>query len=193
MADEATASEENSEATQTTNEESNSQETPPQEPDWKQYARKHEREAKKARAQLEELQGQLASREEAEKSETEKALDQARKEARAEAEAEFEQARRSDRLQVAVAKRARDLADVDDVVLNLKQGDTDDLFDEDGSVRDDAITSALSGLLERKPHLKAEGNGKPQGDADAGRGAPAAKSPEEGHNDFLLGVLGHSR
>lgn len=126
--------------------------------------------ARNAEKQAKELEERLAKIEEANKSESEKALDKARKEARKEAETEFEKERRSDRLAVAVAGHARELADVDDVVLNLKQGDTDELFDEEGKVNAKALASALDDLTKRKPHLRAQGVGKPQGEADGGQG-----------------------
>src|SRR5690348_5159956 len=44
------------------------------EPDWKQHSRKHEREAKKARAEAEELRKKLAAREAADMTEHEKAI-----------------------------------------------------------------------------------------------------------------------
>jgi hypothetical protein len=144
--------------------------------------------ARAAEKAQKELADKLDKIEEANKSETDKALDKARKEARAEAEGEFEKERRSDRLQVAVAKHARDLADVDDVVLNLAQGDLDALFDKDGKIDAKAVQAALEALLKDKPHLKATGVGKPQGSADGGEGQPG-----EGNsfNDQLRRAAGH--
>lgn len=130
---------------------------------FKTRARKAEREAKDAL-------DRLAKLEESSKTDTEKALDAARKEARAEAVTEFEKERRSDRLQVAVARRARELADVDDVVLNIERGDLDDLFDDEGKVKTKALDARLDELLKTKPHLKAGPQGRPSGDADAGKG-----------------------
>lgn len=126
--------------------------------------------ARAAEKREKELAERLDKIEESNKSESEKALDKARKEARKEAEAEFEKERRSDRLQVAVAKHARELADVDDVVLNLERADTDGLFNEEGRVNDKALEAALEELLKSKPHLKASGAGKPPGSADGGEG-----------------------
>jgi hypothetical protein len=123
-----------------------------------------------AETRAKELEERLSKIEEANKSESEKALDKARKEARQEAETEFEKERRSDRLAVAVAKHARELADVDDVVLNLERGDVDELFDEAGRVSGDALKTALAALLTNKPHLKASGVGRPAGSADGGEG-----------------------
>jgi hypothetical protein len=83
-----------------------------------------------------------------------------------------------------VARYARDLADVDDVVLNLQRGDTDELFDGDGAVDGKSLEKALKGLLEAKPHLRASGVGKPQGSADGGEGA-GSEAPS--FNDILRG------
>lgn len=130
---------------------------------FKSRARAAEKESKELKERLEQI-------EESTKSETDKALDKARKEARKEAESEFEKERRADRLQVAVAKHARDLADVDDVVLNLERGDLDGLFGADNKVDADALKGALETLLKEKPHLKATGTGRPQGSADGGEG-----------------------
>lgn len=146
--------------------------------------KKRAREAERA---LKEKEERLQRLEDENKSETEKALDKARKEARKEAESEFEKERRSDRLGIAVARHARDLADVDDVILNLQQGDTDDLFDDEGKVKADALKAALfdkGGLLERKPHLKAQGVGKPSGSADGGEGEGGGG---KSFNDLLRG------
>jgi hypothetical protein len=143
--------------------------------------------ARDAEKELKEKTEALDKIAEANKSESEKAIDKARKEARKEAETEFEQERRSDRLGVAVAKHARELADVDDVVLNLKQGDLDELFDDEGKVNTDALKAVLfdkGGLLERKPHLKAAGVGKPSGSADGGEGEGGGGTS---FNDVLRG------
>lgn len=129
---------------------------------FKSRARNAEKETKTLRERLEKIEHES-------KSETEKALDKARKEAKAEAEAGFENERRSDRLAVAVAGHARELADVDDVVLNLK-GEDSDLFGDDGKVDADKLKKALESLLKRKPHLKATDAGKPHGSADGGQG-----------------------
>jgi hypothetical protein len=127
--------------------------------------------ARKAEKAEKELRERLDKIEEQNKSEGQKALDAARKEARAEAEAEFEKERRADRLAVAVAKRARDLADVDDVVLNLERRGMDGLYDEDGRIADKALDAQIESLLKDKPHLRAAGTGgRPQGTANGGEG-----------------------
>jgi hypothetical protein len=125
--------------------------------------------AKTAEREKKELAERLEKIEQENKSESERAIDKARKEARAEAESEFEKERRSDRLQVAVAGHARQLADVDLTVLALKQGDTDSLFDDEGKVKAKELQAALNALLKAKPHLQASGT-RPEGSANGGEG-----------------------
>lgn len=168
------------------------------EPDWKKMARKHEREAKKARQDREDLAKKLKEREDADKSDQEKAIEKAREEAKAEAESGFAEQRREDRIESAVTKLAlkgfkvtvKDgeeekektlkFADPDDAQLRLeraiRKGEVsyDDIY-KDGAVDQDAVTEFLSDLLQENAHLQAsDGSGKPakvQGSADAGKGA----------------------
>jgi len=124
--------------------------------------------------------------------ELEKAVTKARKDERAKAVEEYETERRQNRLQVEVANHARELADVDDVVMNLRNSDAQ-LFTNEGQVDSEACGKALTDLLERKPHLRAGGQ-VPTGDADAGRGSGLANlPPEQQHNADLLGHLGLKR
>jgi hypothetical protein len=171
--------------------------------DWKSMARKHEREAKKARKQAEEAAARLKEREDADKSEHEKAIEQARDEARKEALTQAEKDRRADRLEIAVTrlaakgitvgdgddKKTLKFADPEDAqvfierALNRGDLDEDDIFDTDGKVQTDAVTTALADLLERKPNLAAgdngNGGGRPDpGDPDAGKGSGGAKDLE---------------
>lgn len=143
-------------------------------------ARKHENRAKAEKTAREKAEGELEKLRNASKSAEEKALDKARKEAKAEAETEHSKELREVRLEVAVAKRARDLADVDDVVLNIERAINsgelaeDDIFDNEGKVQAKALKKALDDLLERKPHLKAGANGtRPSGNANGGEGDDA--------------------
>ncbi|HET7588605.1 MAG TPA: hypothetical protein VFK14_00245 [Solirubrobacterales bacterium] len=130
------------------------------------------------------LQAQLDKLKEASKTDSEKALDEARKQGRSEAEEELAKERRDDRLQVAVAGHARELADVDDVILNLKSGDTEELFDEDGKIISSVLDTKLEDLLKKKPHLKAGGTGKPRGNGNGGEGAGGEGTT---FNDLLRG------
>lgn len=169
--------------------------------EWKTYARKWERakrvepnvqrrRAKAAENRAAEAEAKLKERETADQSEQEKAIAKARDEAKAEAQSEGEQERRKDRLDVAVTRlAAKTFADTEDALLHVERAITagdiaaDDIFNDEGKVQTDALTTALNDLLERKPHLKTTA-GKAAGDADAGKGE-GAKDPEN------LGVEGH--
>ena len=140
---------------------------------------------KEKASKFEELQAETQT-------ELEKAVNKARKEERAKAVEEYETERRANRLQVAVSNHARELADVDDVVMNLRGSDAQ-LFTDEGQVDDKAFGTALEDLLERKPHLRAGGQ-VPTGSADAGLGASSATlPPEQQHNADLLAQLGLKR
>lgn len=166
--------------------------------DWKAKARKHERETKRLRKQLEERERKIKEREDEEKSEHEKALEKAREEARKEALTEAEKERRGDRLEVAVtrlstrgfkigdgedAKTVR-FADSDDAIVHLERAiargdiDAEEIYDSEGKVNTDALTTALGELLERKPHLADGERPTPKGDPDARKGDPAQKDLE---------------
>lgn len=160
---------------------------PGNELDWKAEARKHERRAKQERKAREDLERRLKELEDKDKSDQEKAIEQARKEAREEVLSEAETERRNDRLEVAVARHAaKTFADVDDALLHIQRDiasgeiDPDDIFDDKGKVQTDALKAALDDLLERKPHLKADaGSGRPGGSSDAGRGGGTQMSRED--------------
>lgn len=144
------------------------------EPDWKRESRKHEARAKADKKRADALQTELDKIKNADKSDQEKAIDDAKAEVRAELDAE----RRHDRLEVAVTRlSARTFADTEDALIHLERAikdgdvDQDDIFDTDGKVQTDAVKTALTELLERKPHLAAgDGTPPPPGDSDAGKG-----------------------
>lgn len=136
----------------------------------RQYERSSKAASERKDAELTELKSKLEQHEAASQTETEKAISKAKKDAVAEAQTEFAKERKSDRLQVAVAKHARDLADVDDVILNLEREGIDGYFDKDGTVKADALKSGIDDLLSRKAHLKAGPQGRPTGTADGGEG-----------------------
>ena len=153
------------------------------EPDWKRESRKHEARAKKAAKDLADAQAKLAERESENQSEQEKAIAKAREEAAAEVRTEADKERRKDRLEVAVTRlSARTFADTEDALLHVERAiaagdiDADDIFNDEGKVQTDALTTALNELLERKPHLKAA-PGQPAGDGDGGKGT-GTKDPE---------------
>lgn len=159
------------------------------EPDWKSESRKHERRAKQERKDREKADSELAKLRDADKSEQDKALDEAKKAARDEALAESAKERRADRLEVAVTRLASKgvkagdddaltkFADPEDALVFIERaishGDLDesDIFDEDGKVQTDAVTDALADLLKSKPRLAADASaGRGNGSSDAGRG-----------------------
>lgn len=177
--------------------------------DWKWQARKHERRSKAEKKKREEAEAKLKKREEADKSEQEKAVDKAREEGRTSALTEAEKERRSDRLEVAVTRLANKpieigegddkkkvrFADSDDALVFIERAidrgdiDADEIFDDNNRVKADALKGELAELLETKPHYQAaSGEGgeqkkKPKaasGDADQGRGeGSGSKSLEE--------------
>jgi hypothetical protein len=169
------------------------------EDDWKAKSRKNETRAKRAERELEEARQKLKEREDDDKSDQEKAIDEAKAEARKEAEAEAKKERRSDRLEVAVTrlaskgievgegdeKKTLRFEDPEDAQVFIERQlanedlDEDDIFDEKGKVNTEALTKALAELLEQKPRLAADAEGrKPAGDADARKGDPAQKDLE---------------
>lgn len=167
------------------------------EDDWKTKSRKNESRAKRLQREKEELERKLREREDADKSEQEKALDKAREEARQEALSEADKERRGDRLELAVTRSATRgikagedgkvvrFADPDDALARIERamakGDIDDsdIFDEDGKVNTDALEDALGEILSAAPHLAADGTApKPKGDPDFRKGDPAQKDLE---------------
>lgn len=162
------------------------------EDDYKEKARKHENWAKRERRKREDLERKLKEREDADKSEQEKAIEAAREEGRREASTEAEKARRSDRLEVAVTrlaskgvtvgdgddKKTLRFADPEDALLHVARGDIEDLFDDDGKVKNEALEETLVELLRRKSHLAANGGERKPGDADTRKGDPANKDLE---------------
>jgi hypothetical protein len=129
--------------------------------DWKAMARKHEREAKKARKENADAQAKLAAKDEAAKSDQEKAIDKARKEAAEEAKGETSKQYRTKIKNAEIrAAAAGKFADPGDAVALLKLDD-EDIFDDEGEINADAIKVALDELLESKPHLAAgQGTGR---------------------------------
>lgn len=155
--------------------------------DWKNQARRHEREAKAARERAEAAEARVKELEAAGQTEHEKALAQAREEAAAEARQEVTDKVRDKLLKAEIkALAAGTFADPDDAHRLLDLED-DDIFNDDGDIQTDALKSALEDLLERKPHLKATppNGGKPAGDADAGKGKGAKDLESQSVEDHL--------
>lgn len=156
------------------------------EPDWKKMARKHEREAKAARKRETELQAKLKAREDADKTEQQKAIDQAREDATAEVTTKFEASQRDDRIENAVTKlslKGFKVKDADGKEVTLRFADPDDAqlrldralrndevsYDElytDGKVQTPALTAFLTDLLQEHPRLRADPPKNTRTDAD---------------------------
>jgi hypothetical protein len=107
----------------------------------------------------------LAEIEDANRSETEKAIAAARKETEDAVRGEVRRERVLDRIEVLAAK---DFADAEDARLRFGAR-ADEFVGKDGSVDADLIRTALEQLLKDKPHLAAvKPDGRPKGDADQG-------------------------
>lgn len=163
--------------------------------DWKGHARKHEREAKKARKEADELRAQLAEHQDAAKSETERAIEQARSEAADAAKAEVTQAFRSRILNAEVRALAAGKFANPNLAAKLLDIDPEHAFGDDDSDELDTkyIADQIDGFLalEENAGLRASHDARPAGDVDAGKGTPAAEAgtPEEQHNNWLAGLL----
>lgn len=172
--------------------------------DWKRMARKHEREAKRARADRDALAAKLQERDAADQTEQEKAIEAARREAREEALSEAEKQRRADKLEMAVQRigsvrgvtvgdgddaKTVKFADPDDVQMwldkQIERGeiDSDDIY-KNGKVDEAALSEELARLAAAKPGWLTTagsngGSGRPAGDVDAGKGAAPKGSTVE--------------
>lgn len=169
------------------------------EPDWKAESRKHERRAKAEKKRADELDAAQKERDKANQTDHEKAVATAREEAKAEALSEADVERRSDRLEVAVTRLAAKgvkvgtgdtaktlkFSDPEDALVFIERAvakgdlDSDDIFDKDGKVQTEAVTTALADLLQRKPNLAADANGRATGSSDAGKGSGAGDLDDE--------------
>lgn len=146
--------------------------------DWKAMARKHEREAKKARKEADEARADLDKRDEENKSAQEKALDKAREDARNEAATETSQKYRAKIRNAEIRAQAAGMfADPTDAVA-LVDLDDEEIFDSEGEINTDAVKAALDALIEKKPHLAAGQEPRITGSADAGKGTGADKDLE---------------
>jgi hypothetical protein len=158
--------------------------------DWKSKSRKNESRAKRAEREAEDLRKKLKEREDADKSEQEKALEAAREEGEKKARESADTERRHDRLEVAVTRAAakgvkvgegedaktQRFDDPEDALVFLERRisngelDEDDIFDEKGRVKPDALEEALVELLNSKPRLAAGAEGRKPGDPDTRKG-----------------------
>jgi len=167
--------------------------------DWKAHSRKHERRWKEEANARKDLEARLKEFEDRDKTDQEKAVEQARADALAEAKAEVSAERRADRLDSAVTRLAargirigdKDevvrFADPEDALLNLKST-ADDLFDDEDKVNTEALEAALKQLAIKKPHLLAVAGKETVsvGDADAGRGGGSTTSGDEPSTDEIF-------
>jgi flagellar biosynthesis GTPase FlhF len=143
-----------------------------EEQDWKAHSRKHEREAKKARKEAEELRAKLAEREQADMSEHERAIAAAREEGKAEATTAVQQRLLKAEIRAAAAGKFAN----PNLALKLLEIDESSAFDDEGEVVRAPIEAAITALLEENPGLAAVPKGP--GDNDAGKGR-AAKDLED--------------
>ena len=182
---------------------------------WRKQHRRYERTVKRKRErdkkELKEAQDKLRKREDADKSEQEKAVEKAKEEGRGEAETKAEKERKKDRLEAAViraagkkieigegddAKKVR-FEDPEDAEVFLQRkiikGDLDeaDLFGDDGKPKADVIAEALQEILEEKPRLAEDSGGgkedddKPKGGADQRKGKSSKSGDDKSVEDLV--------
>lgn len=173
----------------------------PIEPNWKQQARRHEREAKAARKREADLQAKLQERDDADKSEQQKAVDKARTDATTEVTSKYELERRAERLELAVTRiavakgvklgegdkqKTVKFTDAEDVQMwverQIKNGNIppEDIYDDNGRINAEALSDALAGLAANKPSwLQGATNGNKGVDFDGGKGKGSAKGVED--------------
>lgn len=119
---------------------------------WKHFARKNETDAKAMREEVAGLRTELEQYRQAAMTEAEKAIETARSEARAEAMTVANGRLVNAAILAAATGRLADPSDA----LALLDLSTFEVSD-DGTVDSSAVETALSGLLESKPHLAAGG------------------------------------
>lgn len=167
--------------------------------EWKRHGRKWEGRAKKKDDEIKELRAKLAEREDADKTEQEKAVEAAANAAREEAMTQAEKGRRADRLELAVVKVASvggvkiddkttvKFTDPDDVQMWLEKQiergdiDADDIY-RDGKVNEETLAGELARLAAAKPGWlvgAGKNGGTPAGSADGGKGTPPAGTSVE--------------
>lgn len=181
---------------------------------WRKQLRDYERSSKrrggKKDKEIENLRGELKKREDSDKTEQQKAVDEAREEGKTEALTTAEKERRSDRLEVAVTRAASKkvkigegddakevrFGDTEDAEIYLQRKiakgeiDEDELFDENGKPKADVVAEYLKEILEEKPNLAEDAGGgkKPktaEGSADQGKGKGGGGGEESDMNSLL--------
>ena len=180
------AEQETTTAEETTPEETSTEETTGE--DWKGHARRHEREAKKARKEADELRTRLAEHDDASKTETERAIEQARKEAADAARAEVSESYRAQILSAEIRAQAAGKFANPRLAARLLDLDVDAAFSDDGEVNSQHIARQIDEFLEADENagLRA-GPTRTTGSADAGRGSAGATGGDM--NDFIRTAL----
>jgi hypothetical protein len=163
--------------------------------DWKRQSRKHERDKKKAQIERDDLARKLREREDADKTEQQKAIDTAREEGRTTALSEATKERRADRLENASLRLANKgvtvgegddaqkvkFADPEDAEAHLQRAirrgdvDEDELFDDKHKVNEEALADAFAEILDAKPHLRAGAAKSDDDEDDKGKERRTAK------------------
>lgn len=147
--------------------------------EWKNRAKKAEKDAKEAAA----LRSELEKLRESQMGESEKALKKAREEGEQSAMTRLQAERVLDRVEVLAAKT---FADPEDARLRLASR-VGDLTTGEGSPDAKAIQAALDDLLKDKPHLAATPS-RARGDID--QGARGTKASGDDMNQMLLRAAG---
>lgn len=138
-----------------------------EEPDWKAMARKWEREAKRNSNALSKVNSEVESLREAQKTESEKALDAARREGYSKAESEWKVKWRKERVTTeAIRAMSGRVSDPRLALPHLRL--PDDAVDDNGEVNRDALAQAVDDLLAEYPALAINGTSTARHHADIG-------------------------
>jgi hypothetical protein len=124
----------------------------PEPGDWKEQARRWEKEAKAARAEAEKLR-------KATQTETEKAIEAAREEGRTAARTELSDRLLSAEIRSTATGKLADPADAEPLLR--ANGLAEGLLDRDGEPDPKAVAAAIDRLVKMKPHLAADERPKP--------------------------------
>lgn len=168
----------------------------PKPEDWKAHSRKHERDAKRLRKELDERDRKLAEFEEANKTEQEKAVEQAKKEAADAAKAEVASGYRQKILKAEIRAQAAGKFANPNLAVKLLDLDEDAIFDDEGEIDEAAIAAAIDEFLEDEANegLKATPNGgRLTGSGDGGRGRGDRGVEDMSPDDHLKAIQRHKQ
>lgn len=143
--------------------------------DWKAEARKHEDRSKSHKARADKAEADLKKIQDANKSEQQKAIDDAVNKAKSETATGF----RTSIAQAEVKAAATGMLEYPDTAWDLLKLDVDKLFDEDNEIDSKQITEAIEKLLKDRPKLAAGAASKTSGGADGGKGSKESPSQED--------------